>query len=135
MELKGRFSRNFFSLQLQLKTLMEEAGGDQVVGFLDTLCDLTASEQKVMLKIMTRVLERIAKGDQRLALDADRESAEFEENLVRDILAALRDAAKEPTRLGKLEVLPGGKARLPNTPLDFEKARRAKVAGLKPVVN
>ena len=47
-----RFSANFLSLQLQLKTLLEEAGGDDLIPFLDALTGLTRSEQKIALKLL-----------------------------------------------------------------------------------
>ena len=108
----GKISSNLFSLQLQLKTILEEAGGDNALSFLDSLSHLNPSEQEVVLKMFTRLTDEIASGDKRLFTDGDLALKKFEEGLYREILDAMRDAAKRPSESmnRKLEVLDGGKA-------------------------
>ena len=68
---KETFSANLMSLQLQLKTLLEEAGGDDVVSLLDALCRISGSEQKVALKAFVQIIDRINSGDLRLSSSKD----------------------------------------------------------------
>lgn len=134
---KGEFSANFFTLQLQLKHMLEGVGGDATVELLDALAKLTGSEQKVVLKVFSNVIERITKGDQRLVSEVDKALNDFEETLYRDVVAGMSEAAASPSDgAPKLEVLPGGKHPVvAKAPLDLEKARKSRKLGLKPIFN
>ena len=113
----GVFSAGLFSLQLQLKNLLEGTGGDHALLLLDTLAKMSASEQKVALDVFTRVLERVAAGEQRLFTDGDLALKEFEDNLYNDIVSAMDEASKPPSlqtakasTSGKFSVLDGGRS-------------------------
>lgn len=105
-----RFSANFFSLQLQFKALLEEAGGDDVVSFLDTLASLNRSEQKVALKLFSKVLKRVVDGPIRLETEGDLALKEFEDTLYDDLLEAIEQETSQVVKpKKKIEVLQGGK--------------------------
>lgn len=135
----GKISANLFGLQLQLKTVLEEAGGDAALSFLDSLSKLNRSEQEVMLKIFTRLTDDIANGDNRLFTDGDLALKSFEEGLYREILDAMRDAAKRPAenKNRKLEVLDGGKASFKaKTPEEISRKRKVReFPKTRPVLN
>lgn len=134
---KGNFSKNLMSLQLQIQTLFEDAGGEGAVEFLDSLSKLSATEQKVALQFFGRIVERIAKGDMRYFTDSELALKELEDSLFLDILGAMQEASK-PSKSRKLAVVDGGKtARVsaPKATLDLAKAREAKRANVKPVLN
>jgi hypothetical protein len=123
----GIFSSSLLSLQLQLKTLLEGAGGDAALTFLDTLSTLNPSEQKLILGLFTTVVERVKSGEDRLETEEDQHLKEFEETLYRDILDSMREAANDtPNR--KIEVLEGGKSRnrIDKTPIDLAEARKSR---------
>ncbi len=132
----GNFSSSLLSLQLQLKTLLEGAGGDAALKFLDTLSTLHPSEQKLALSIFTRVIEEIRKGEYRLFTKDDQVLKEFEETLYKDILSSMREAANEGER-HTIEVIDGGKARdkSTKTPIDLAEARRQRRSKQKPLLN
>ena len=137
----GNFSSSLLSLQLQLKTLLEGAGGDAALKFLDTLSALNQSEQKLALSIFTKVIEQIKNGEQRLCTKEDKVLHDFEENLYKDILSSMREAANEGER-HTIEVIDGGRSRACNgknsgtkTPIDLAEARRLRRAKHKPLLN
>lgn len=135
----GVVSASLMSLQLQLKSLLQEAGGDGALAFLDKLCMLNPSEQKIALALFSRIIERIATGDNRLLSSEDAALKNFEEDLFNDIVNAMDQAERAPVRAAlsgqvarRLEVLDGGRApaaqnklREP-TPIDFNKARKSR---------
>ena len=134
----GPFSRNLFGLELQLKTLLEEVGGDQALQVLDSLTALNRSEQQVVLRVFDRLLRRIASGSERLVTSEDRVMKDFEEGLYRDILGAMRDAAGASTApTGRIvEVIEGGKARpIRQAPINLEEARRNRRLRAKQILN
>jgi hypothetical protein len=91
---KSRFSSNFLSLQLQLKTILEEAGGDDLMPFLDTLSSMNKSEQMVALRLFKRTLDRFVGGSMRLETLGDLALKEFEDSLFSGLLddvAALKE--------------------------------------------
>ena len=102
------FSSNLLSLQLQLQTLLEDSGGDAVMGLLDSLCSLSGEEQTLVLKVFTSIIKRIAAGELRLANEKDQELSRFEHGLYLDLLAVLKQQQHRRETV-KLEVLPGGK--------------------------
>jgi hypothetical protein len=136
----GNISASLFSLQLQLKTLFEECGGDDALELLDTLSTLNPSEQKVALKLFNDVLIKITASDLRLTTADDRVLKEFEDGLYRDILETMREAAncnETPRSEMHLEVLPGGKLedRVEKNPIDLSAARKSRKPQVKNVLN
>ncbi len=126
----GAFSKNFLSLQLQLETLLEDVGGERAVEMLDSLAQLSGSEQKVVLAAFDRVIKRIAAGSDRLISNDDKRMKEFEEGLYSDIVAAIQSATGEAPRGKLIEVLDGGKTpkQADRTPINLEEARKARKA-------
>jgi hypothetical protein len=143
----GVFSSGLFSLQLQLKNLLEGAGGDHALRFLDTLCQMSASEQEIALDVFTRALKRITSGEPRLFTEGDLALKEFEDTLYNDIVHAMKAAAsndnEKPQEQKKLSVVNGGKSRPvvevrkveESHPIDFEKARRSRKSRSPHLVN
>lgn len=131
----GRFSANLLSLQLQLKTLFDEAGGEGVMNLLDSLCKLTGLEQKIALDTFNKVIERIAHGDKRFISEEDQHLKDFEDGLYKDVINSMFEASttfkKQP-----LELVAGGKAKeQKKEPIDFNQARAARKGASKPVLN
>jgi len=124
----GRFTRNFFSLQLQLKTLLEESGGDDLIAFLDDLSDLGKTEQKIVLKIFSRAVSKL-KNEERRAVISKNEKAlkDFEEVLYSELLGSIEKAADQ-TPL-KLSILNGGnsKAERSDNVIDLSRARENRL--------
>ena len=125
----GPISLSLLSLQAQIKTLLEEAGGNEVVELLDALCKIRPSEQKVVLKMFTRVIDKVANGDVRISEEQSELDA-FEESLYQDLLVSIQNLEKEKSPL-KLEVLEGGKSR-EKTVVNIDDLRRARQAGENP---
>lgn len=127
----GPFSANLLALQLQLKTLLEESGGEAVVGLLDALCTLTGEEQQNVLRVFTSVIKRIAAGEVHLESEKDKELSKFENGLYLDLLQVLRQQQRRKPI--KLEVLSGGKdeQRGKGAVVDLSKYRTTE----KPVIN
>lgn len=109
----GDFSKSLLSLQLQLKTLLEGVGGDDTASLLDGLGQLSKSERALVVPLITKVIKRIASGEQRLSSDEDKELQNFEDSLFESVLEAFgntaneADLAKDKER--QLAVVPGGK--------------------------
>ena len=109
----GDFTKSLLSLQLQLKTLLEGVGGDDTASLLDALGQLSDSERKLVVPLISKVIKRIASGDQRVISDEDKDMKEFEDSLFDSVLEAFgntaneADLVKEPDH--KLAVVPGGK--------------------------
>ena len=130
----NRFSANFFSLQLQLKTLLEDAGGDDALALLDTLTNLNKSEQKVALKLFSKVIQRVTSGPIRLETEGDLALKEFEDNLYEDLVAAIEEQTREEriATTPKIEVLSGGRELKPanqepkKSPIDIASARKKR---------
>lgn len=132
----GTFSASLMSLQLQLKTLLDGVGGDSVIQVLDILATLNPSEQKIALRMFSRVLENIRAGDQRLVTAEDQVLKDFEEGLYRDILDSMREAAND-SEPRKIEVIDGGKSRRPvdKGPINLDEVRRNRRGKHKPLLN
>jgi hypothetical protein len=110
----GNFTRNLLSLQLQLQTLLEGVGGEGTASLLDGLSQLSESERKRILPILSRVIGRVIKGDKRLSSAEDRELQDLEDSLFDSIMLALGQSANDDeVEVGtidrKLAILPGGK--------------------------
>jgi hypothetical protein len=137
---KGSFSNNLFSLQLQIRTLLEGAGGDSAIELLDNLCELNKSERKIALGVFSRVVKRIQNGDFHLNTAEDKELKAFEENLFSEILTSFHSHDGPAAR--KLEVLPGGKStpavEEDKSPIDlaaFRRNRQSEEQSDKPLLN
>ena len=130
----GRFTANLISLQLQLKTLLDDAGGDGVVRLLDSLCKLSSAEQGIALTLLTGVVNRIASGDIRVTSEEDRAMAVLEEDLYKDIVHSMQEAAGNGPR--KLQVVRGGLSPLPDKrPIDLAAARNGRKISFKSILN
>ncbi|MCB0311353.1 MAG: DotU family type IV/VI secretion system protein [Bdellovibrionales bacterium] len=133
---EGHFSGTLLSLQLQLKTLFEGAGGDQVVELLDALSELRLSEQAVLLEVFTAVANRVFRGEQRLETEGDLARQQFEDGLYAEILKAMREAAHPESSNAKLTVVDGGKtATSRSSTIDINQARRTRRFSNKPLIN
>ena len=128
----GPISLGLLSLQAQVKTLLEEAGGNSVVELLDALCKIHPEEQHAVLTLFTRVIDRIATGHIRLS-EEQSELQAFEEALYEDLLASLKEIEREKSPL-KLEVLKGGKCKS-GAVVHIDELRRARKIGKRPVLN
>lgn len=135
----GRFSSSLLSLQLQLKALFDEAGGDHVVSLLDSLCSLSTAEQEIALKIMKVVIDRLASRDERLLSDKDEQMRELEEFLYNDIVNAFESHPSKRSgqkSARKLAVVTGGKgAPQTNEPICLAERRAKRCSDPKPVLN
>ena len=134
----GQFSQSFLSLQLQLRTLLEGSGGNASIEFLDSLSKLGKLEQDVVLSVFQKVIERIASGSQRVFTEEDKIAKDFEDNLYKDIMTAMSEAASVKNLNGKrLEVLQGGqKKKDKKAPIDLSKVRKSRSnTQIKPVLN
>ncbi len=146
----GVFSASLMSLQLQLKSLLDEAGGEQTLTLLDKLSTLSSKEQKTALSAFINVVNKISLGDKRFMTPEDAALQDLEENLFNDIVSAMEEAERAPVRAAlsgqtarKLEVLDGGKHQheaesqksAALTPIDFNKARKNRKCRSTPCLN
>ena len=122
--MKGRFTKNLFGLQLQIKTLLEDAGGDEALELLDTLCQLNPSEQRVVLKVLNRLVGDILRQGPRFETEGDLALKKFEDDLYGDLLRAMQEEAYKTNR-SKLQVVKGGKEEENSTGdlIDLQKIR------------
>lgn len=134
---KSRFSANFLSLQLQLKTLLEESGGDELLPFLDALATLNRSEQKLLLKMLARTIEKVVATTPRFATDGDLALKNFEDSLYQDIAEALDVGHIKDVRSKRIEVLDGGKEKSApsNSPIDLAAVRKRKKLSSESILN
>lgn len=109
----GNFTRNLLSLQLQLQTLLEGVGGEGTASLLDGLSQLSETERKRIIPVLSRVVNRILKGDKRVSSTEDKELQNFEDSLFDSIMMALGQSSNDdlipPESERKLEIVPGGK--------------------------
>lgn len=134
---KSRFSANFLSLQLQLKTLLEESGGDELIPFLDALSSLNRSEQKLLLKMLARTIEKVVATTPRFATSGDLALKNFEDSLYKDIADELDFGHIKDVRAKRIEVLDGGKEQIPTpkAPIDLASARKRKKLSSESILN
>lgn len=124
IRIPGSFSSNLLSVQLQLGTLIEGIGGESATKFLDSVSKLSATEQGLVLGALSRVVEKIANGEERLYSNDDIALKNFEEGLYNDLVAAIRasnggqdDPRRSSAALkvvrgsGKYEFRPSGKSK------------------------
>lgn len=109
----GNFTRNLLSLQLQLQTLLEGVGGEGTASLLDGLSQLSETERKRIIPLLSRVVTKVLKSDKRLSTSEDHDLQNFEDSLFDSIMIALGQSSNDdqidPTANRKLEVVPGGK--------------------------
>ena len=124
----GTFSRNFLSLQLQLKTMLEEAGGEGVAGLLDHLSNLSTAEQKVAIRVFERVLKDFMAQGPRFSDANDIERKRFEEQLYSELSNEMEAARTSISPGNHLEVIDGGRTRLTKAPqlIDLDSHRRSR---------
>lgn len=129
------FSASLLSLQLQLRTLFEDAGGDHAMELLDSLCKLNRVEQVKVLQSFSAVIGKILSGSVRLASAEDQHLKEFEDNLYKQLLEAF-EAPSAPTEPPKLEVIPGGKnITAERRVVSFDAHRRLRKDRSSPLLN
>ncbi len=134
---EGHISAALLSLELQIKTLLEGAGGDDALSFLDALSELNQSEQKLALDVFTKIVKNIKSGEQRLVTEGDLARNGFEETLYSEIINSMREAALAEAGK-KLSVVNGGKAKpeiVHKTPISLCDVRKARKFPTKPVFN
>ncbi len=126
----GNFTRNLLSLQLQLQTLLEGVGGEGTASLLDGLSQLSETERKRIIPLLSRVVNKVLKGDKRLSSTEDKDLQNFEDSLFDSIVSALGDSSNDdriiPESERKLEMLPGGR----KDPLQTPRGRPVKVPSL-----
>lgn len=109
----GNFTRNLLSLQLQLQTLLEGVGGEGTASLLDGLSQLSETERKRVIPLLSRVVNRVLRGDKRVSSAEDKDLQNFEDALFDSIIAALGQSSNDdrvaPHTDRTLEVVPGGK--------------------------
>jgi hypothetical protein len=141
-DLPGSFSANLFSLQIQMKSLFDEAGGESSVKLLDKLSRLSPTEQKLALSLFQKVIDRVLSGELRVASERDKFMQELEDTLYSDILDSMKEASGDIPRPVKparrLQIVDGGKVRndaAQEKAIDLSKAREAKKLPIKPLMN
>ncbi len=120
-----QFSSNLLALQLQVKTLLEESGGDRVVALLDALCGLSPEEQRIVLRLFVSVTKQVERGEIRLEGQQDEELKRFENGLYRDLLHAFQHEKKGRAKLELVE----GRKNQPRTKaavIDMSKYRQQR---------
>lgn len=131
-DFEGTFSTNLFSLQMQMRTLLEDSGGEEAISLLDKLAGLYDCEKKIVIKLFKRTLDKVMTGKERLPAETDEEKRRFEEGLYNDIVSAMRAETRSVD--GKLSVIDGGKA--PAAPrkgvINLSEIRRSRNGGPKP---
>ena len=106
---RGFISSNLLCLQLQVNSLLAEAGGDRAVELLDGLAELSDAERQLALASFSRVVNRIRAGEQHLVSSDEIQLQKLEDDLYRDILLAMRDASSSTKKRPHLEVVRGAK--------------------------
>jgi hypothetical protein len=101
MSSKGSFKDSVLSIELQLKALFEEVGGEAALNFLNCLGRLNRSEQERILKVFQSVTERVERGNLRLETAEDRTRKEFEDALYEDIVRSFGSNALKPEPLSR----------------------------------
>jgi len=131
----GPISLSLLSLQAQIKTLLAEAGGENVINLLDALCRMNINEQEIVLKIFTRIIDRFISGEVRLSEDQS-ELKNFEETLYSDLVSAMQEATSSKGSM-KLEVLQGGKDQRSccRSVVNINDLRKARQSSKRPTLN
>ena len=137
--IKGTFSLTLASLQLQLRTLLENSGGSDATNLLDALGELNTAEQKIALNIFAKITKRISGGNIRLSNATTEKQKELEDALYEDIMAVLTGTTA-PQKDNKFSILEGGKqskAPMERPPvIDMEEFKRnRKSLASRPLAN
>lgn len=112
----GDFTKSLMSLQLQLQTLLEGVGGDETAGLLDALAKMSDTERSLVIPELTKVINRVVDGSNRVQSQEDIQMQDFENSLFESVLSAMGDASAEPNSITvekpakKLAVFSGGKS-------------------------
>jgi hypothetical protein len=91
----GDFSRNWLSIMLQLKSLFEGSGGEDVLQVLDRLGELQPSERPSVITAISRAVERFRITESKPRTREDAELQKFEEDLFNDLLKAFSGKSVE----------------------------------------
>ena len=129
----GTFSLGFFSLQLQLQNLLEEAGGEKAIELLDAISNLDSSHRSALLECFSRVAKRISSDNSCNPAEDSAAVNSLEESLYHEIIGSAAHGQESP----RLEVVCGGKdnkSPAGRAPISLEEARKAR-RGAKPVLN
>ena len=136
---KGDFSKNLFSLQMQLKTLLDGVGSENACSFLDQLSELNETERGIILKVFQRALNRLKESGISVKSLRDEQLEQFEETLYENLVDGM-NAFKGGRSSGSFSVVDGGK--LPTRKksgkmISFSEAkrRRAKKQADSPIIN
>jgi hypothetical protein len=123
---EGMVTRNLLSLELQLKTLFEDCGGQDSLQLLDALSKLSKREQEVALKMFAAVCEKVARSEQRVISKEEESLKNFEDDLFESIVAEIQAL---PIRMKKsvtdLRVVDGGKTSSQKI-IDLSEIRRSR---------
>lgn len=124
----GSFSSSLLSIQLQLRTLLEDVGGEEAAALLDGLTKLSLGERKIAVSLFTSVVQRLSATEApRLSAVAEQALKEFEENLYRDLLEALANNPQAPVNQeSRLAVLNGGRGVSKSPVIDLAHARKLR---------
>lgn len=106
---RGFISSNLLCLQLQVNSLLAEAGGERALELLDGLAELSEAERQLALASFSKVVNRIRAGEQHLISPEEVKMQKLEDDLYRDILTAMRDASSSAKKKPHLEVVRGSK--------------------------
>lgn len=106
--LNGDFTKNLFSLQLQIKTLLDGAGGDDASSFLDKLSNLSSKERTIILKVFQKALDRLNESGIELSSVKDDQLKDFENGLYNNLIDGM-NALKHDHFTHTLSVIDGGK--------------------------
>ncbi len=145
-DIAGSFTANLFSLQIQLKSLFDDAGGESSVKLLDKLSRLSPTEQKLALALFQKVIERVLSGELRVQSQRDQFMKELEDTLYSDILDSMKEASGDiplnraprsrRSENSRLAVVDGGKnGEAKEKTIDLKKARDARKVAIKPLMN
>lgn len=106
----GLFTQSLLSLQLQVETILDGAGGEDAVALLDSLSELSRSERQIALRIFDRVVRRLLETNKeaRVLSAKDIDEKEFEESLYEELLHSLKAAANDSPTVS-LELVPSKK--------------------------
>lgn len=136
-EIKGQFSLSFLTLQAQIKTLMEDAGGEKLIALLDALASLNATQQAVIIDAFTHSVNEIIAGNIELDLPDPENTDQLVDSLCDDITTAISDMRRKASKKGKFEVLDGGKSepKPAGSVVTISELRRAREEGRDPILN
>lgn len=112
----GYFSRNLLSLQIQLQTLLDGAGGSKALELLDSLSSCNESERDIVLSLFGRALKRLQEANIRFSSLRDEQLEEFENVLYEELVEGMTiysEGGRElsPQNVRSLSVLAGGKSK------------------------